>query len=255
MSTHKTPGRFVWRELMTTDVEAAKGFYGELFGWSFSSMEMGTSGTYWLVNVGGKPRGGIMKLPPNVPMTHWMSYVSVEDVDAAVGRAKAAGGQAPMGSMTMGGVGSMAVIMDPTGAATMAFCGDDPDPEVTRPGPGEFCWETLSTKDADAAKRFYGEVYGWKASSFGGAMTTFGVADGMEGQVADVQPAQPGMPSFWNTHVVVAKLSDAVARVEKLGGKVMMAEIDVPGIGKIGMVQDPQGAFIALFEPSAEMAG
>lgn len=254
MSTNdKTPGRFVWRELMTSDVEAAKGFYGELLGWSFQSMDMGPGGTYWLISVGGAQRGGLMKLPANVPAPpHWMSYVSVEDVDATIAKAKAAGGQAPMGSMTMDGVGTMAVIMDPQGAATMAYCGVDADPTPERPKPGEFCWESLSTTDLEAAKRFYTEVYGWKASSFAG-MTTFGVADGMEGQIADAQSPPPGAPSFWNTHVVVENLASSVARVDKLGGKVLMADIDVPGIGHIGMVQDPQGAVIALFQPNPDM--
>ena len=239
---------------MTNDVEAAKGFYGELLGWSFESMQMGPESTYWLVSVGGKQRGGMMKLPAEIQAPpHWMSYVSVEDVDATVAKAKAAGGQVPMGPMTMESVGTMALIMDPEGAATMAFRGADPDPVPERPSPGEFCWESLSTKDSEAAKKFYGEVYGWKASSFGGAMTTFGVADGMEGQVADVQAPPPGAPSFWNTHVVVENLADRVARAEKLGGKVLMGDIDVPGIGHIGVVQDPQGAIIALFQPNPDM--
>lgn len=253
---HYTFGRFVWRELMTTDVEAAKGFYGELFGWSFKAMDMGGS-TYWVVSAGTNAIGGIMKQPPGVAYPPaWMSYVSVDDVDATIEKAKAAGGQVPMGPMNAGDVGRFAVIVDPGGAATFAFKSNEGDPKIDRrPLPSEFCWESLSTHDADAAKTFYAKVYGWKAASFGADMSTFGVAEGMEGQVADIGPGMPGLPSFWMTHVVVESLAKSRERAKKLGGTIAMEEIPVPGIGKIGIVKDAQGATICLFEPAAEMKG
>lgn len=249
-----TPGRFVWRELLTTDVEGAKGFYGELLGWSFKGMDMGGGATYWLASVGDKQVGGMMKKPDEVPMpSHWAGYVSVGDVDAAIASAIAAGGMSPMPAMDMPGVGRMGVILDPAGAVSWAFKSEKGDMPVGRPGLGEFCWESLAAGDVEQAKAFYGKVYGWKASAFGPEMTTFGTGEGMENQVADVMAAPPGVPPHWVSNVVVANLADSRGRVEKLGGTVLMGEIAVPGIGLIAIVQDPQGATIALFEPSAEM--
>ena len=125
-----TYGRVVWRELMTSDVESAKGFYGELFGWTFKGMEMPHGDTYWIAEVGGVGQGGMMKKPADVPAPpFWSAYVSVPSVDAAVAKAVANGGQSPMPAMDLEGVGRMGIIMDPGGAVSWAFTsanGDTP---------------------------------------------------------------------------------------------------------------------------------
>lgn len=251
MSENKyTFGRFVWRELLTDNVEGAKGFYGELFGWSFKGVDMGPMGTYWLCSAGETQVGGLMQKPANLPApSHWAGYVSVDDVDAAVARAKEAGGQNPMPPMELPDVGRMGVILDPAGAVSWAFKSARGDLPVKRPGLGEFCWESLASTDVKTAVAFYQKVYGWKSSEFQG-MTVFGTGEGMENQVADVNAAPPGVPSHWVSNVVVADLAESRGRVAKLGGKVLMDEIVVPNIGKIAIVQDPQGATLALFQPS-----
>lgn len=246
-----THGRFVWRELLTTDIEGAKGFYGELFGWSFKGVDMPDGKTYWLTHAGDKQVAGMMKKPDEVQApSHWAAYVSVDDVDAAVARAKSHGGQSPMPVMDLDNVGRMGVIIDPTGAVSWAFKSAQGDTPMTdRPKPGEFCWESLGAKDIAQAKAFYTEVYGWKASEFNG-MTVFGVGEGMENQVADVMPAPPQSPvSHWVSHVVVDDIAKARARVQQLGGSIMVEQIAVPNIGLISIVQDPQGAGISLFQP------
>ena len=83
---YATPGAFSWNELMTTDAEAAKAFYGSLFGWTFDTMDMGM-GPYHLVKVGERVVGGVMNKPdPNMPCC-WGSYVTVADCDATVAQA------------------------------------------------------------------------------------------------------------------------------------------------------------------------
>jgi predicted enzyme related to lactoylglutathione lyase len=80
----KTHGAFSWCELMTPDPEAAKRFYGTLFGWTLEDMDMGR-GTYTVVKAGGAGIGGIMKQSPECAPDappHWGTYVTVEDVDA-----------------------------------------------------------------------------------------------------------------------------------------------------------------------------
>src|SRR5689334_4373426 len=92
----RTLGRFVWRELYTRDVEAAKRFYGGLFGWSFEDSPMGPGMTYTLVKQGDRQLAGIMDIT-NMPgdtaqvPTHWASYISVADADQAMQKAIANG--------------------------------------------------------------------------------------------------------------------------------------------------------------------
>ena len=89
-----TPGRVVWRELMTRDVAKARAFYGELFGWRFEEVDMGPMGKYTMVHAGAKPIGGLWPKPEGDPRpSAWMSYVSVEDVDQASEQAKPKAGR------------------------------------------------------------------------------------------------------------------------------------------------------------------
>lgn len=85
------------------------------------------------------------------------------------------------------------------------------------------------------------------ASSPSNEERVFNAGDTM---VADVETAPPNVPTHWLVHVVVDKLEDARGRAEKLGGKVLMAEIKVPSVGRMAVIADPLGAAISLFEPA-----
>jgi predicted enzyme related to lactoylglutathione lyase len=247
-----TPGRFVWRELSTKDVDKAKRFYGELFNWKYDAADMGPMGEYPMIRVGEKNVGGIMKQHGDMTKlpAHWMSYVSVADVDASASAASANGGKVAHGPADIPGVGRFAVILDADGAALSAFKSQMGDPAVgARPNVGEFCWETLSTKDAARAKQFYGKVIGWKPNSHQG-MDTLGTGEGMENQVADIQLAQGPVPPNWLTFVVVESADGSAKRAAQLGGQVMMPGMDIPTIGRIAVILDDQGAAIGLFQPS-----
>lgn len=113
-------GKFYWNELMTTDVDGAKAFYADVAGWEFDSMDMADGGTYWVAKVGGEPAGGIMAMPDAVPdgtPPHWRSYVTVDDVDAAVATATENGGTALFEAFDAPGVGRIGGFLDPQGAA------------------------------------------------------------------------------------------------------------------------------------------
>ncbi|MEQ8654009.1 MAG: VOC family protein [Kiloniellales bacterium] len=113
-------GSFHWNELMTRDVEKAKGFYGDCLGWTFEGMPM-PDGTYWIIHAGDAFVGGMMEMtkergiPDDAP-TSWMSYIEVDDIDARLEKVAAAGGQIMRPAFDVPGVGRIAMICDPTGA-------------------------------------------------------------------------------------------------------------------------------------------
>lgn len=245
-------GHFVWRELMTPDVEASKAFYGGLCGWDYETSPMPDGGgTYTSFRKGEHYIGGMMSLADigkdGVPPS-WMPYVSVANIDESAAATGANGGTVGMEPKTVPTVGRMAVIGDPQHAYTSCInleTGDPPVPE--RPGPGMFCWEQLNTTDADGAAAFYAKVYGWEKKDFphGGDMWVFHAG---ETSVASIMNAPEGTPSHWLCYVVVENLATARERVAELGGKVIMPEIAVPGVGNIGVITDNVGAYIGLFE-------
>ena len=113
-------GRFHWNELMTRNVEQAKKFYADTLGWSFEAMPMpGGGGTYWIAQCGGEPVAGVFDISGSafrgVPES-WMAYIAVDDVDARVKKATAAGAKVMKEAFDVPGVGRIALLMEPGGA-------------------------------------------------------------------------------------------------------------------------------------------
>ena len=111
-------GDFTWHELITTDVQGALRFYGELFGWTADkAMDMGPAGIYQLYKVGEKQLGGIYLKPKEMPgPPRWLYYIRVADLEAAMEKTRAGGGQVLMGPHEVPGGDRIAVCLDPQGA-------------------------------------------------------------------------------------------------------------------------------------------
>jgi len=107
---------FVHVELHTNDLARAKEFYSKLFSWKLQDMPMAGGGSYTMIDVGGGTGGGMMvNQAPGTP-PHWMSYVGVDDINAATRKAKDLGAKVVVDVTEVGQYGTMSVITDPTGA-------------------------------------------------------------------------------------------------------------------------------------------
>jgi len=133
---YTTHGAVSWTELLTTDPDAAKNFYAEVFGWKYNTMPVpGNEGMTYnslrTADAGERDgQGGIMAMPPGVPEgvpPHWTPYVTVDDVDATVAKVTGLGGEVVMPATDMPKVGRMAWIKDPQGAviAIIKYAIDD----------------------------------------------------------------------------------------------------------------------------------
>jgi len=109
-------GAVVWSELMTDQVEKAKAFYGKSLGLTFEAFGDSNPG-YWLAMLNGRPIWGLMDMTrkPGGP-SGWFTYMAVDDVDARVKAAEAAGGKLCMPVFEVPTVGRIAILEDPTGA-------------------------------------------------------------------------------------------------------------------------------------------
>jgi hypothetical protein len=125
-------------------------------------------------------------------------------------------------------------------------------PEATEPEPpavGEFCWNELLTSDLGAAGKFYSELFGWKLTPFNGPVPYTVFRIGEKGVGGMMPQQQPGTPPLWLSYVSVADCDLSVAQAEKLGAKVCMPPKDIPTIGRIAVLTDPQGAPFGLHQP------
>jgi predicted enzyme related to lactoylglutathione lyase len=114
-----THGNFYWNELLTKDIERSKKFYADTIGWTFEGMPTPDGCTYWIASLGGKPVAGLFPTDrPEFKMIPeaWMSYLAVDDVDARVKKALAAGAKLMKPIFDVPNVGRIAILTEPGGA-------------------------------------------------------------------------------------------------------------------------------------------
>lgn len=253
--TQYTPGTFCWTDLTTTDQDAAKAFYGGLFGWEFEDNPVGQGVVYSIAGVGGKDVAAISPQPQamremGAPPT-WNSYVWVESADRAAGRARELGATVVTEPFDVMGAGRMAVIHDPQGAFLMLWQPNDHKGAQLVNAPGALCWNELSTPDLDASAAFYRDLFGWEAEPFGGSDQPYLVVKNQGRGNGGIRPLTPGAPPHWLVYFAVEDIDAGLARAQELGGTDLAGPIDI-GIAKIRVVRDPQGAVFALYAGELE---
>ncbi len=251
-----TPSHFVWYELMTSDVGAAARFYGAVIGWQ--SQDSGTPGMdYRLWSIAGTAIGGLMTIPTEAAANGmrpcWLGYVAVTDIDAAITRIQAGGGTLHMPAMSIPGVGRIAMLADPQGAAfyLIAPTGEGPSPSFAPGKPGHGGWHELHTTDWRAALTFYREQFDWAESDAldMGPMGTYLLFNAGGGAIGGMMNGHSLPRPAWLYYFNVADINAAKARVETAGGKILNGPHEVPGGSWILQAQDPQGAMFALVAP------
>jgi predicted enzyme related to lactoylglutathione lyase len=238
-------GKFVWHEQVSSDPAQARDFYTELFGWGTEVFKPGEL-DYTTIASGGQNHGGFGRAMEGAPPPHWLSHVHVESVDETIEKAKRAGGTVAAGPFDMPEVGRMAVVRDPQGAFVSVY-----QPEQEGPSSeGVFVWDELGTHDVDAAQRFYEEVFGWTTSDMGEEYGGYRIFNRGETGVAGLMALpEASIPPMWQPYVAVADPDATTARAKELGGEALLEPMDVPNVGRIGVLRDPQGATFGIIRP------
>jgi predicted enzyme related to lactoylglutathione lyase len=241
------PGVPSWVDLATSDPEAARRFYSELFGWE---LEVGGPefGHYATARVRGRRVAGLggEPAPEGVP-TAWTTYFAAADADAAVERVSANGGTVVVPPMDIATQGRMVVAVDPTGAMFGLWQAGEMIGAELVSEPGGVSWNELATRDLAAARRFYSAVFGYDWDDVdtgpgGPPYATFAVGGRLAGgamQMTGDWPAQA--PPRWTPYFAVEDPDAVVKRASELGGAVDLPPTDSP-YGRFAALRDPQGA-------------
>jgi uncharacterized protein len=246
-------GRFVWYELMTSDVEAAKAFYAEVVGWG--TEDASTPGVaYTLFTAGKATVSGLLDLPEDArkmgARPSWIGYVGVDDVDATADRIKHLGGAVRVPPKDIANISRFSVFADPQTATLALFKWLIPGQEQPADlgAPGRVGWHELLAADWETAWAFYSALFGWqKALADTGAMGTyqpFSAGGQTIGGMFTKPPTEP-VP-FWLYYFNVGDIDAAAKRVKAGGGQILDGPVEVPGGGWIVQCTDPQGAIFAL---------
>ncbi len=263
------PGVPCWIDTSQPDPDAAAAFYGGLFGWEFEDvMPPGAEGRYLMARIRGGDVAGIGSVPDGAPqMAVWNTYVQVESPDETANKVKSAGGATLTEPFDVMDAGRMAVFADPEGAV---FCVWQPKRHkgarvINEHGALNF--NGLATGDLEAARLFYGSVFGWRVLGVGESFQAWALAaygdhleqlqpgnrqrtaemgvPGFEDVVASIDPLQDGVPAHWSVTFTVDNADEIAARAKELGGDVLVAPFDAPWV-RMTVLSDPQGAtFIA----------
>lgn len=250
-SQHGNP---CWYELATSagDLQAAEDFYGAILGWTVS--ESGMEGfDYHLAKADDDMVAGMMVMPEAVSgmPPFWMIYFSVEDADAFVADATAAGASVHKDPEDVPGTGRFAILADPQGAAFGIL---QPDTGAEAGGgafhpskPGHANWNELMSSDPEAAFAFYSKMFGWtkgEAVGMGGeGVYQLVRRDGVD--IAGMMGLGQAPVPNWLPYFGVASVSACIEAITRAGGTVHHGPMEVPG-GFIAIAQDPQGAWFAV---------
>jgi len=246
-------GDFIWYELLTRDVDAAAAFYADVVGWQVRDSGMPGMDYRLFVAPDGAMIAGLMAMPPGMPASTWLGYVAVDDVDAATARHVAAGGTQHMPPTSIPGVGRMAMLTDPQGAALYLMRGESDETSTAfqpadRAAPGHFVWNELTAPDQDRAIAFYMDQFGWRQE---GSMPMGAFGDYkflLSGDVAigAAMGMVPGGQAGWQYYTMVADIDAAAARIVAGGGQVLQGPDQIPGGSFSVVASDPMGARFGL---------
>jgi predicted enzyme related to lactoylglutathione lyase len=254
--TSYEPGTPSWVDHGSPDLGASIEFYGALFGWDVPESERSEqTGGYRQAMKGGKPVSGMMPLMEEGQPPAWTTYISVDDAGATAAKVTEAGGAVIAEPMEVLDLGTMAIFADPAGAVfgiwqPKAFLGAGIVNE-----PGAISWNELNTRDVDAAKAFYGAVFGWtfEDAEFPGmgSYTTISLGGNPVGGVLNM--AERGVPeeipAHWQVYFAVEDTDAAVEQAKQAGGNVMVEPLEVPA-GRFSILTDPHGASFAVIQLS-----
>jgi predicted enzyme related to lactoylglutathione lyase len=251
-------GSFCWLELGTTNRDAAKKFYSNLFGWTGEDMEMGPDMAYTIFRLGGKDVSGayqLMKeqLDAHVP-PHWILYVKVESADASAAKGVQLGATQIVPPSDIPNVGRFALLQDPTGAHINVFQPGQHPGFQNFGDVGALCWADLNTPDAEKAAKFYGDWFGWtmQMGKDGYRHIMNGTSEhDMIGGIPPRMHAPPGTPANWMSYFHVKDCKASAAKAGQLGASTLMPPDLMQDVGTISVLADPQGAVFALYQPLA----
>jgi predicted enzyme related to lactoylglutathione lyase len=229
---HYAQGTPSYVELVSPDQQAAKEFYGDLFGWELEDVDLGDAGVYVAVSVGGDSVAGISGQVPHLA------------------KVEPAGGKVEAGPFDVMELGRMASIQDPTGVRVNLWQAGQSIGSVRVNEPGCPIWHELTSPDLPTATRFYTDVLGveWEAMPMetGDDYTCLMV----EGRpvAGAFPPPMEGIPPHWEVYFNVADADATAERAGSLGGQVLQEPWDVVGVGRLAILKDPQGGVFGLMQ-------
>jgi len=245
-----TPGVPNWVDLGTADLEDAKRFYTDLFGWTAYVSPEPEAGGYTTFHLDGLPVAGAGPLFGEGQPTAWSTYIGTADSDLIAARVEAVGGKVLVAPFDVLDQGRMAAFLDQAGAPFSVW-----EPAMMRGAevfdvPGALTWNELTTRDIEGSKQFYGSVFGWTARDASVSGLPYVIWEHAGESIAGMQPMlgnewPDDLPPHWMVYFAVVDCDHSAALVQQLGGRVIQPPTSFP-MGRYAVVEDPQGGTFSI---------
>lgn len=246
-------GRFVWYELITTDMQSAKIFYSRVMDWGVLDASM-PGRAYTLFTAGKALVGGLMDLTKEARemggRPGWVGYVEVNDVDATADRITYLGGAVHVPPTDVPNVSRFCIFADPQTArlGVLKWLRPTQGQPAELGAPGRVGWHELLAANWEKALSFYVELFGWqKADTETGEMGTYQMFSVGGQTVGGILTKPPTITvPFWLYYFHIGDLDAATRRVKATGGQILDGPFELPGGSWIVQCVDPQGVIFAL---------
>ncbi len=248
-TTVSHPGKIIWSDLFTADLAASTKFYGALFGWEWRVVS-DSPRAYSLAYANGTPVAGAVyraKKPGETAGAHWIGYIAVPDISAAVQKATAQGGRVLLSAREIPDRGQLAVLTDNEGTPFGVLQSSSGDPEDYLAEPGQWDWAQLMAGDVAKATGFYTSVFNYTMRENAGktGKNVYLYSSGYARAGLAKLPEHPNWKPVWIGFVVVADVPATVAKAKTLGGEVLADTKTMDGTS-VAVISDPAGAPIGL---------
>ncbi|MDF3299344.1 VOC family protein [Streptomyces tropicalis] len=240
-----------WAELGTSDLEAAKRFYAEVFGWSTRTDARLEAGGYTRAYLGDASVAAITPLyQPSQPVA-WNVSFAVADADETANKVAETGGTVIHGPMDVFDEGRFAVALDPGGAAFQVWQAKEFTGAGVFNAPGSLGWVELATRNVERARRFYTTVFGWSvnASEWYTQWGLHGEDFGGVRAMGDRFPAD--VPPHWLPYFAVEDVDATTDVALRHGAKALLEPTEAEG-PRIAVLRDPQGAAFGIYQAREE---
>ncbi len=239
-------GTPAWVDLNVPDHRAAHAFYTGLFGWGFLPPAGPEMGFYSMSHRGGKMIAGVAE---SEEPAAWTTYLATDDIEATLAKAAEAGGQVLVGPETVEPFGRFAAVLDPVGASFGLWeAGEHIGSNVVNE-PGTVIWNESYGLDFEAAKAFYGHVFGYEfgdLSQPGFDYVTFTPPGGEPvGGLGGPGSKAEGTDPAWFVYFGTKDTEKAAERVVELGGSLLAGPSPSPW-GTTATVAGPAGEVFVL---------
>lgn len=254
-NTPQQPGRFIWADLVSADIEASSNFYQKAFGWEVKKSEADTA--YWYLFSHGQPIAGLVYRPNAQDQSIWIKHISTPNIEATLSTAKKLGATITLPPREFKQRGIHAIIIDPQGGIIGMLDSSSGDPLENNKPSGAIVWAQLFSPDPYEAAKFYSSVFTYRSEAL--TQKKFANADALllrspENSKAYASisklPAAFQQKNRWVAFIKVTSLKQSLEKTQTLGAQLIYKTQSSELNNNLAIIKDPSGALIGLIEPS-----